>query len=187
MNKRRRAISLPRLLARHPHAITVYAAVRWLAGDRRQISPTRSQIADVCYRSERLVGAALGALHEAGWIRLNYGRDGKRTWYRISFPVVGFWPVVSKTAHRDRARMSKNDTQRSRPCGTRNIPPSPIGEEGGPSAGPPRPRRARGPRSAGIPKAPPAPEPEDTLTDDDTDTVEVADLVREAVGGFIDE
>jgi len=46
--KRRTPWPLDRLLAANRNALTVYATLRWLAGDVRKLGTTRARIADVC-------------------------------------------------------------------------------------------------------------------------------------------
>lgn len=114
--------AIPKLLAANRNALTVYAVLRFLAGDSRRYSTTRQRIADVCGLSLRAIGFAVQALNEAGWLTLNYGRQGIKTWYRLTFPVVGFLPVVRKTYHSKRKSVSKNIPQQTVCCGTKNIP-----------------------------------------------------------------
>ena len=69
--------------------LNVYAAIVHLADGRKQFTPNRQDIADVCKVCTRIVGRAIDALHDARWINRAYGHEGKRTWYRITFPKGG--------------------------------------------------------------------------------------------------
>lgn len=120
--KQHRPKSLPDLLTMNRNAGTVYIALRWLSGERRQLNTTRRRIADVCRISSKRISQAMQALDECGWVRVNYGRQGIKTWYRLSFPVGGFLPVVTKTTYRERKVVDKNDPQGTRPCGDENDP-----------------------------------------------------------------
>jgi len=114
--------SLPDLLKMNRNALTVYGSLRWLSNERRQLNTTRRRIADVCHLSEKRITDAMQALHDGGWVSVNYGRQGIKTWYRLSFPVGRFSPVVRKTTHRERRVVAQNDPQGTRPCGTENVP-----------------------------------------------------------------
>ena len=97
--KRRAPWPLPKLLAESRNALTVYGALRWLAGDARQLFTTRRKVRDVCGLAEDTISEAMTALDKAGWVRVGYGRQGNRTWYRLTFPVPGFFPVPAKRRH----------------------------------------------------------------------------------------
>jgi len=128
---------LPKLLATNRNALTVYGVLKFIAGEARRCSATRQRIADVCGLSLRTIGDAVGVLNEARWLAVNYGRQGMKTWYRFTFPVVGFFPVVRKTTHSKGKSMSKNDTQQIVSCMSKNdtqslkglvpAPPLPVG------------------------------------------------------------
>jgi len=111
---------LPKLLTANRNALTVYAALRWLAGDSRRLCTTRARIGDACGLYRDTITAALQALDAAGWVRLRYGRAGTRTWFRLSFPGAGFFPVPAKTRHRKAAATGKNPTQETISCGGKN-------------------------------------------------------------------
>jgi hypothetical protein len=112
--------ALPKLLAANRNALTVYAVLRFLAGDSRRYATTRQRIADVCGLSLRSIGEAVQALDEAGWLTMNYGRQGLKSWYRLTFPVVGFFPVVRKTYHSKPKSVSKNIPQQTVCCVSKN-------------------------------------------------------------------
>ena len=120
--RRRHPWALPKLLAGNRNALTVYGTLRWLSGESRRYATTRQRIADVCGLSLRSIGEAVQALDEAGWLTVNYGRQGLKSWYRLTFPVVGFFPVVRKTYHSKPKSVSKNIPQQTVCCGTKNIP-----------------------------------------------------------------
>ncbi len=136
--KRKRPWSLEKVLAANRNAITVYAALRWLAGDVRRLGTTRQRIAEVCGLYRDTISAALHALSEAGWLVLRYGRQGVRTWYRITFPVSGFFPVSPKTRASKRAATGKSPTQETVSCVGENPthPLKGIGTDGAPTRRP---------------------------------------------------
>src|SRR5262249_23490665 len=101
--KRARPWPLDKLLVANRNAGTVYSALRWLAGDARRLSTTRKRIAAICGLYRDKITAAMHALSDAAWLALNYGRNGNRAWYRISFPEAGFFPVSVKTRHSKRS------------------------------------------------------------------------------------
>ncbi len=119
---------LPKLLERDRNAATVYAAIRWLAGNSRRLGATRERIAAVCGLYRDTISAAMHALAEAGWLTLNYGRQGVRTWYRLSFPVSGFFPVSAKPRYSKRAATGKNPLQQTVSCVGKNPTLSRKGE-----------------------------------------------------------
>jgi len=119
---KRRPWPLPRLLAANHNTITVYAALRWLSGEKRQLNTTRQRIAEVCGLHEDTITAAIRTLADAHWIALNYGRAGHRIWYRLSFPVAGFFPVAVQTGLRDGSSGGQNRPQGTVPCGRSNRP-----------------------------------------------------------------
>ena len=131
--KRRRALSLPELLATNKHAVTVYFVLVHLADGGRQFSPSRNDIATIYPVSVKTVGRAIEALHDAAWINRAYGREGTRTWYRITLIKKGpelHLPGGTQrpTGRTRRVRPKKN------PCGTsETLPPT---EEGRPTASP---------------------------------------------------
>jgi hypothetical protein len=159
--------TLPELLASDRNAGTVFLVVVVLAGGKRQVSTTRTRIAELCGLSLRRIGTAVNALHEAGWIWRTYGRHGVKTWFRIMLPKIDLSPVVSKTTHRARkpprvpvvrkathsaARsVSQNDTQGRVPCGIENDTLCPKGQIGAVPAAAPLPLE-------GARRAAPAPE-----------------------------
>lgn len=114
---------LPKLLAKNRNALTVYGVLRWLANDRRQLNTTRARITAVCGLHEDTISAAVAALGDAGWVSVGYGRQGNRTWYRLTFPVAGFFPVAGKTRHREGSGGQKNRPQGTARCGRKNRPP----------------------------------------------------------------
>ncbi len=116
-----KAWKLPRLMMANRNAMTVYAALRWLAGDKRQWNGTRARISAVCrIRDLDTISAAVGALADARWIALNYDRDGRRQWYRITFPVPDFFPVPENIRHRDARLNRKNPAQGTVRCTRKN-------------------------------------------------------------------
>lgn len=123
---KQRSLPLPKLLRFNRNAATVFLAVLYLSEGKRQIGVTRGRISAVCGLSQRVIGEAIEALDAAGWLKRRYGRAGNRAWYRLGLPavdlrpVVGFRPVCRKTTHREASGTSKNDTQGSGPCGTKN-------------------------------------------------------------------
>jgi hypothetical protein len=145
---------LPKLLDTNRNAVTVYCAVRWLAGNRRRLSTTRATIKSVCGLSPKCISAAMTVLDAAGWVVVNYGRLGDQCWYRLSFPrrASEFFPVGRKTTHRKRKSRSKNDLQQTVTCRSKNDPP-PLkrGKRGLQSAAP---------ATAGRRTAPPEPRPD---------------------------
>ncbi len=82
--------TLPNLLAANRNAVTVYAALCWLAKGRRQISVMRKGIAEVCNLYKDTIGKSVKVLDESGWLRLRYGRYGGKSWYRITLLVKDF-------------------------------------------------------------------------------------------------
>jgi hypothetical protein len=141
--KKHRPKSLPDLLKMNRNAGTVYLALRSLSGERRQLNTTRQRITNLIHLSEKRISQAMQALDECGWVKVNYGRQGIKSWYRLSFPVGDFLPVVTKTTYRGRKVVDKNDLQGTRPCGDENDPHTlkgigrtappftPVGEGGG--------------------------------------------------------
>ena len=111
------------------NAATVYLSLLWLAGDKRQLNTTRQKIAAVCHLHQRRISEAMQALHDGGWVTVNYGRAGNKAWYRLSFPVGRFVPVCMKTAHREGSGSDKKSTQGAVPCVYENDPLSPIGDK----------------------------------------------------------
>ncbi len=125
-----KAWPLDSLLAENRNAMTVYSALRWMAGDRLQWCATRARIREVCGLGERAIGKAMQALNGAGWIKLAYGRSGQVTWYRVSFIKSEFFPVVRKAHHRGRRGTSKKVPQGTIPCGVKHVPLFPKGNIG---------------------------------------------------------
>ena len=115
---------LPDLLALNRNAATVYLAIRWLAGDRRQVNTTRAKIAAVCGLCKRAITDAVQALGECGWVRVSYGRQGLRSWYRLTLNAGVSWifPVCHKTTHREAKSVSKKGTQGTSRCVPKNVP-----------------------------------------------------------------
>lgn len=110
---KRRPWPLPKLLAENRNAIAVFAALRWLAGDHRQLNTTRRRIGEVCCMHEDTITSAMQTLHSASWIRLNYGRDGVKRWYRITFPKAGFFAMGVQTGF---SRVLSNSAGRREHC-----------------------------------------------------------------------
>ena len=142
--KRSCAWTLPELMKANRNAATVYLAVVWLASGRRQVGTTRARIRAACRLSERCIGAALEALHEASWIVRRYSRAGHKTWYRLTLidgAAVDFGAVVRKTRHRELCKKSKNVPQGIERCGTKIVPHSRkgVGGDPAPSRGDPAP------------------------------------------------
>lgn len=89
MKTKGRAWPLPKLLAANRNTMTVYAALRWQSGEHRQLNTTRDRIAKVCGLHRETITDAIQALNQSGWVSVSYGRQGNRTWYRLTFPVRG--------------------------------------------------------------------------------------------------
>ena len=142
--KRRAPWPLPKLLATSRNALTVYGTLRYLAGDTRQLSTTRGRIRAVCGLSEDTVSQAMTALDKAGWVRVGYGRFGNRTWYRLVFPVPGFFPCTGKKAAQGGARQpAKRRHREPVPCtgkkaahSLKGVGPVPVGPYRLPADGP---------------------------------------------------
>lgn len=162
---RRAPLPLPELLAMNRNAVTVYAALRSLAGERRQLFTTRRTIRELCGLSEDTISGAMTALGKAGWMCVNYGRQGRRTWYRLTFPVPGFFPVPAKRRHREGTRDPKKAAQGTVPCTPKNGAQSQGGLGAVPAAAP----NARPEHGA----ASPAP----TSAQDEEATVNLADYL----------
>ena len=159
VNRRaRKPWPLPKLLGQNRCAITVYAALRWLSGDVRRLETTRDRITEVCGLHRDTISAAMKVLDKAGWVRLNYGRAGTRTWYRLSFPVQAFFPETGPSGHR-KAKFApfpgavgtgsrreggngQNRSQEARSCGGSNRLPPPLRGEAVLQPPPSRLRRA---------------------------------------------
>lgn len=112
------------LLAANRNAMTVYGVLRWLSGERRQLATTRKSIRGVCRLSEDTISEAMTALDSAGWVSVGYGREGVRTWYRLTFPVADFFPVPAKGRHRKGKVSRKKAAQRASPCTGKKAAPS---------------------------------------------------------------
>jgi len=137
--------SLDVLLERDRNAATAFLALVALADGKRQLSVTRERITDVTGLHHDTITAAVRALHDGHWITRQYGRDGTRTWYRItlravfpesvktghSAPRKRVSPVPGKTGYRERkSNREKPGTARVSLC--REKPASsPIGDRGG--------------------------------------------------------
>ena len=132
---------LPELLERNRNAATVYLALRCLSGERRRLSTTRARIAALCWLSPKRISEAMTALDECGWVAVNYGRAGIKRWYRLTFPMGHFLPMVTKTTLSKCKVGVKNDPKQTVCYGDKNDPlslkrdsdaptPSPIGSAG---------------------------------------------------------
>ncbi len=130
------------MLRENRHALTVLGVLRGLARGSRQLSPLREEVASIAGLSERIVGDAIAALHKGHWINRQYGREGLKTWYRITLPEVCWSPVCRKSTPRARTKMSKNSTQGKFPCMSKNDILPPKGGRGVP-------KRRRPPADAG--------------------------------------
>lgn len=124
---------LEKLAAANRNAIAVYAALRWLAGDARKIGTTRLRIRSIVQLSEKRITAAVHTLDEAGWLALRYGRAGKISWYRITFPVGDFFPVRRKATRSKRVCRDENDPQQTVSCAAEKDLHSRKGVRGGPA------------------------------------------------------
>lgn len=117
-------IPLPDLLLLNRNAATVYAALRYLAGDKRQLRITRRRITEVCSLSKDVVTAAVTALHDGRWIVRRRGMMPGRRWYRITFPNVVTFPWAAKTSLRKKpdakTQAGKNRSKRARPLNQKN-------------------------------------------------------------------
>jgi hypothetical protein len=114
-----------RLLATNRNAMTVYGSLLWIAEERRQLNTTRRAISKVCGLHEETITQAMTALNESGWVTVNYGRQGAKTWYRLSFPVPSFFPVPGKNPHREGSKSRKKPPQGTVPC-THKKPPQSL-------------------------------------------------------------
>ena len=88
---------VPELLQHNRNAALLYLALRWLAGDSRQLNTTRAGIADVCGLHRETITKAMNTLHEAGWVVRNRGHAKGRRWYRITFPSKTLFPWAVET------------------------------------------------------------------------------------------
>ncbi len=120
--------TIERMLSADRNALTVFATIRGMARGARQLSPTREAIGRVCSLGDRAIGRAITALHKGQWLNRAYGRQGHRAWYRITLPVYEWFPVVSKTTHRETGRVSPESPQGPFPCGIKKVPPPRRGE-----------------------------------------------------------
>ena len=100
-------VPLPQLLRMNRNAVTIYFSLRHLSGKLRRLSTTRARIAKICGLHADTITAGMKALASARWIRLQYGRFGVKTWYRISFPVFECFPAAEKTSHRKRNKRTR--------------------------------------------------------------------------------
>lgn len=126
---------LETLLQANRNAVTVYVVLKYLAGDKMITQPTREKIKAECHLSHKVISSAIGALAGAGWIKLTYGRDGYKRWYRIVLSRSGFLPIGRKTTRRKKTLRSKNDPKGKFPYRSK-MTPSSSKEEGGASARP---------------------------------------------------
>jgi hypothetical protein len=100
--------------------MTVYGSLRWLSGLSRRLCCTRRRITEICGLHEDTITKAMKALNEAGWVEVNYGRHRKRTWYRLSFPKIEFFPVAEKLGGSAGDRSRKKRPQQRQSCGRKN-------------------------------------------------------------------
>lgn len=108
------------------NALTVYAVLRWLSGSKRQLSTTRARIAAECGLHKETISAAMQSLRAGRWLSLRYGRYGSKSWYRITFPGTGFFPLsASIPCGRKKPPQGVN----RRPRKTRRMEPGPSGGE----------------------------------------------------------
>lgn len=125
---------LAQLSAVNRNSVLVYVAIRAMAGDHRYLNTTRKRLSTLCgLRDLDTISAAVKVLGEAGWISVNYGRQGNRTWYRLTFPVPGFIPGPVHIGHREGRRDRRNRAQGSGPCTRSNPVHSRKGVGGGPA------------------------------------------------------
>ena len=135
--------SLPELLKADRNAITVYVALRYLSGTKRQITTTRAGITAVCGLHKQTITKAMNVLGKANWVKVRYRHEPGRQWYALSFPkrffyeddffgLIGSHPRRKNRPHRERSMRTKKTT--SPPSGDRGgqtVPaPSPTGERG---------------------------------------------------------
>jgi hypothetical protein len=162
MSRRRRPPwPLPKLLKMNRNAVTIYISLRWLAGDRRQLNTTRAGIKAVCSLGVKTISAAMQALSDARWIRLNYGRYENKSWYRITFPCDTFFSLQGAPRRRNPSRAKKTPQgppregrktphRGVRPCRAKNdlhtlkgigasLQPPPLTADAGGGSGPPAP------------------------------------------------
>lgn len=125
---------LEQLSAVNRNSVLVYVAIRALAGDHNYLNTTRKRLSTLCgLRDLDTISAAVKVLGEAGWITVNYGRQGSRTWYRLRFPVTGFIPGPVHIGHREGRSDRRNRAQGSGPCTRSNPVHSRKGVGGGPA------------------------------------------------------
>ena len=125
---------LEKLAAANRNSVLVYVAIRAMASDRRQLNTTRKRISALCGLNDLdTISTAMKVLCEAGWVALNYGRQGARTWYRLTFPVPCFIPGPVYIGHREGHRDRRNPAQGSKRCTRSNPVHSRKGVGGGPA------------------------------------------------------
>ena len=93
--------TLAQLSAANRSAVVIYAALRWLSGDKRQLNTTRRKIAAITGMHKDTITKAIGTLREAGWVTGGIGSDGRWRWYQLSFPQKSFFPRAAETGPRD--------------------------------------------------------------------------------------
>ncbi len=98
--------SLLALLKSNRNAITVYGALRWLSGEKRQINTSRAAITEITRLHRSTITKAVTALHDGGWICRCRGHATNRRWYRITFASEEFFPCNGKTVPSARKKSS---------------------------------------------------------------------------------
>lgn len=131
--KRQPPWSLPDLCKTDRNALTVYAALRWLARNKNRLGTSRARIREQVLLSEKRITSAIQALAKARWITLRYGRAKNRIWYRLTFRAGDFFPVGLKTTLSKSRCRGKNDPQQTVCCGAQNGPYSRKGVGDGPA------------------------------------------------------
>ncbi len=111
----------PKLVKASRCAVILYAALRYLAGDRRQLNTTRQRIRDACGLHPDSTTEAMKALDAAGWVKLRRGYANERRWYRLTFPTVAVfpWGVIDRSsAGKKRKRLNgQRPSKGARPLG----------------------------------------------------------------------
>lgn len=84
-NKRKKTISYSQLIDEYPNAWRVYGALLYISKGKKQINTTRKKIGEVCKLSDRVVGKAVAALHDGGWINrsVQHDKNTSKSWFVI--------------------------------------------------------------------------------------------------------
>ncbi len=98
-------------------ALNVYAVLRMLAAGKRQCCCTRKTIREKTGMNVKTVSKVMGALADAGWIKLDYGTrpSENRKWYRITFPFDELlWGVSTPIPRRPRPKKTRTSKRKPR-------------------------------------------------------------------------